>query len=190
MSTQITTAFVNQFHRGFELLLQQEGSKLRPYVDVRKQVGEYGYYDFIGAVSAQDLSERHASTTFINTPHSRRRVGLATKFLADLIDEKDKVKMLGDPKNDYAMNFAHAMGRAIDQAIVTAAFGSAYAGKAGGTTVTYASSGTTITEAGSAGLTVAKIREASTKLNLNNVPNSERYFIVTANQIDDLLGIN
>ena len=56
---------------------------------------------------------------------------------ADLIDDLDKVRMLVDPTSTYALAAAYAMGRAMDDAIITAALGSADTGVAGGTAVAF-----------------------------------------------------
>ena len=44
---------------------------------------------------------------------------------ADLIDTADKVKMLADPTSQYAQTAAFAIGRSMDDVIITAATGTA-----------------------------------------------------------------
>ena len=53
-------------------------------------------------------------------PHSRRRVSLADYEQGDLIDDQDKVRMLIDPTSSYAKAAAAAMGRSMDDVIITA----------------------------------------------------------------------
>ena len=43
MSINITTAFVNQYRANVEHLLQQKGSRLRPFVRMETQNAEYEY---------------------------------------------------------------------------------------------------------------------------------------------------
>jgi len=110
---------------------------------------------------------------------------------ADLLDKNDSLKILSDPTNKYAMNAAFAMGRAMDDAIIAAASGTAYTGKAGGTSTTLASydSGNNIIASGSAAMTLAKLRQAKYRLDVADVdPEEERYCAIGAKQLQDLLG--
>ena len=188
MSTQVTTAFVEQYSANVQLLSQQSGSRLRDKVRLETVVGKNAFFDQIGSVTATVRSSRHSDTPQADTPHSRRRVSLVDYEFADLIDDLDKVKMLIDPTSSYAQAAANAMGRAIDDAIIAAATGTAYTGVAGATS-TSLGSGQTISESGTDGLTIAKLRSAKKILDLNDVdPSIARYIIVGPKQIDDLLG--
>ena len=117
MSTQITTAFVEQYSSNVSMLAQQMGSRLRGAVDVETIRGKHAFFDQIGVTAAQVRSTRHGATPQINTPHSRRRVGLADYEWADLIDDLDKVRMLVDPTSSYAKAAAAAMNRAMDDGV-------------------------------------------------------------------------
>jgi len=188
MSTQITTAFVEQYSANVQLLSQQSGSRLRDKVRLETVVGKNAFFDQIGSVTASVRSSRHSDTPQSDTPHSRRRVSLVDYEFADLIDDLDKVRLLADPTSSYAQAAAFAMGRAMDDAIIAAATGTAYTGVAGGTS-TSLGAGQTISEAGTDGLTIAKLRAAKKILDLNDVdPSIARYIIVGPKQIDDLLG--
>tara|TARA_R110001599_G_scaffold166158_1_gene355632 strand:+ start:488 stop:781 length:294 start_codon:yes stop_codon:yes gene_type:complete len=92
MSTQVTTAFVNQFSANVQMLSQQMGSLLRPAVDVESVTGEKAFFDQVGSVAAVAKASRHADTPILDTPHSRRQVSLTTYEWADLIDDSDKVR--------------------------------------------------------------------------------------------------
>ena len=187
MSTQITTAFVKQFSANVDFLVQQKGSKLRDAVRVETGVrGEEAYFDAVGAVAAVKRTSRHADTPLIETPHSRRKVILYDYEWADLIDDPDKIKTLIDPENAYAQNAAWAMGRAIDDAIIEAATGTAYSGKDGSTSVSLPSG--QIVSSNSEGLTLAKLLEAKYILDSNDVdPDEPRYCALTAYQLKELL---
>lgn len=52
MSTQITTAFVNQFSANVQMLSQQMGSLLRSAVDEESVTGEKAFFDQVGSVAA------------------------------------------------------------------------------------------------------------------------------------------
>ena len=190
MSTQITTAFVEQYSANVTMLAQQMGSVLRSAVDVETIKGKNAFFDQIGSVTAQVRSSRHGSTPQLDTPHSRRRVSLADYEWADLIDDLDKVRMLIDPTSAYAKAAAAAMGRAMDDVIITALGGSADTGVAGGTAVALPSSQkvSTSAQADGSGLTIAKLRSAKYILDSNDVdPSTPRYIVVSPKQIQDLL---
>ena len=188
MSTQITTAFVNQFSSNITMLSQQMGSLLREAVDVETVTGEKAFFDQVGSAVAQVRTSRHGDTPLMETPHARRMVTMSTYEYADLIDDPDKVRLLVDPTSTYARAAAMAMGRSIDDVIISAALGSASTGKAGSTS-TALPSGQKIAH-GSGGLTQAKLVSAKKILDQNSVdPSIQRYIIVSPEQIEDLLNI-
>ena len=188
MSNQITTAFVQQYGSNVQMLSQQMGSRLREAVDVESITGKNAYFDQVGSVTAQVRTSRHSSTPQIDTPHSRRRVSLADYEWADLIDDADKVRMLIDPTSSYAKAAAAAMGRAMDDVIITALGGTAYTGETGGTSVALPSTQKFATSNQSDGLTVAKLLDAKKKMDLADVdPSIPRYIVCGATQISDLL---
>lgn len=186
MSTQITTAFVNQFSSNVSMLSQQMGSLLRGAVDTESVTGEKAFFDQVGSVAAVAKQSRHSDTPILETPHSRRQVTLTTYEWADLIDDADKVRMLQDPTSSYARAAAAAIGRSMDDVIIDAMGGTAKTGKEGATSTAFAS-GNKIVH-GSAGLTVAKLVSAKKLLDANDVdPSIKRYIVVSPEQIEDLL---
>ena len=188
MSSFITTAFVQQYSNNVQMLSQQKGSLLRGAVDVETVVGKNAFFDQVGVATAQKRLTRHADTPQIDTPHARRRVSLVDYEYADLIDNQDKVRTLIDPTSSYAMAAAFALGRAMDDEIITAVSGTAYTGETG-STATALPSAQKITEAGSDGLTIAKLRNTKEILDSGNVdPSIPRYIVVGPKQISDLLG--
>lgn len=188
MSSQITTAFVEQYSNNVQMLSQQKGSLLRDKVDSETVQGKNAFFEQIGSVTAQVRTTRHAPTPQLDTPHARRRVSLADYEFADLIDDQDKVRTLIDPTSSYAQAAAFAMGRAMDDVIISAATGTSFTGVSGGTS-TALPGGQAITESGTDGLTIAKLRNAKRIMDLNSVDASiPRYIVVSPRQIDDLLG--
>tara|TARA_R100001244_G_scaffold90987_1_gene68976 strand:+ start:233 stop:511 length:279 start_codon:yes stop_codon:yes gene_type:complete len=91
MSTQITTAFSQQFSANVSLLSQQKGSLLRNAVNEESVVGEKAFFDQVGSATAVKRTSRHADTPLTETPHSRRMVVMDSYEYADLIDDPDKV---------------------------------------------------------------------------------------------------
>ena len=188
MSTQITTAFVEQYSSNVTMLAQQMGSKLRGAVDVESVRGKNAFFDQIGATSASVRSTRHGATPQVTTPHSRRRVSLADYEWADLIDDLDKVRMLTDPTSNYAKAAAAAMNRSIDDVVIAALGGSADTGVAGGTAVALPATSKFATTQQADGLTIAKLLETKYFFDNGDVdPSIKRYFLCGPKQIQDLL---
>ena len=190
MSSQITTSFVEQYSANVSLLAQQTGSKLRSAVDVESVRGKNAFFDQVGATAAQLRTSRHGDTPQLDTPHSRRRVSLATYEWADLVDDADKVRMLIDPTSTYARAAAAAMNRSIDDVIITAMNASADTGVAGATSTALPSAQKTSTSDSGDGLSVAKLRSAKYILDNNDIdPSLKRYLVCGPKQIQDLLAI-
>ena len=135
MSVQITEAMVNQFSANVFHLSQQKGSRLRGLVRNESQKAEAAFHDRIGAVDPQKKVGRHSDTTYQDTPHSRRKITLEDYFYADLCDKEDKIRILQSPESEYTKAAMMSLGRGMDDEIIAAAIGDAYAGKAGGTSV-------------------------------------------------------
>jgi hypothetical protein len=187
MSTQITTAFVEQYKSNVFHLAQQKGSRLRGAVKSETVTGTSHYFERIGATAAQVRTTRHSNTPQIDTPHSRRKVTLADYDWADLIDQEDKVRMLISPQSEYAKAGAYAMGRAMDDAIIAAASGNAFGGVAGATTIALPSSQQIAV--GPSSLSVDKLISAKEILDASDVdPDEQKYLICSAKEITALLG--
>lgn len=195
MSVNITTAFVNQYKANVDMLVQQKGSRLRRAVEVESITGEAHFFEQIGSTEAVDITSRHMDTPRVDTPHERRRITMSGKVWADLIDKEDQIRMLIDPKSKYAMNGAWAIGRAMDDAIIAAADGTAYTGKDGSTSTAFDTNMIVGVQevwpgvsAADAGLNVAKLLEANNLLMANEVdPDEEKFCIVNARQVKSLL---
>ena len=186
MSAQITTAFSQQFSTNVQLLSQQRGSILRGGVSEESVTGEKAFFDQVGAAAAVKRTSRHGDTPVVETPHSRRMVTMDSYEWADLIDDVDKVKMLIDPTSTYAQAAAAAMGRAMDDAIITAATGTAKTGKSGSTSTSMLAANQIAD--GSADLTVAKLIQAKKILDNGSVdPSIPRHIAVGPDQIEALL---
>jgi len=189
MSSQITTSFVEQYSSNVQLLSQQMGSKLRSSVDEESVVGKNAFFEQIDSTAAVLRTSRHGDTPQIDTPHSRRRVSLASYEWGDLIDDSDKIRALVDPTSAYARNAAAAMNRAMDDVIITAMNASASTGVAGATSTALPSSQKTATSDQSDGLTIAKLLSAKKILDENDIdPSRKRFIVCGPQQISDLLG--
>ena len=186
MSTQVTTAFVQQFSSNIALLAQQRGSILRGAVREESVTGEKAFFDQVGSVAAVKRTTRHGDTPLVETPHSRRMVTLDTYEWADLIDDSDKVKLLADPTSTYAQAAAAAINRSIDDEIIAAATGTSKTGKAGSTSTSMLAANTIAH--GSADKTVAKLLSAKEVMDSADIdPSIPRHIVVAPAQISALL---
>ena len=193
MSFNVTTHFVQQYTTNVQLLLQQKGSKLRDAVTVGSYTGKAAKaVEQVGPVTAQKRTIRHGDTPLISTPADARWVFPNDYEWADLIDDQDKLRMLIDPQSSYALNGAYALGRAMDDEIITAFFGTAKTGENGSTNTTFPAGQQVLAAVGSTGATglnIAKLREAKKILMANEVDidNDPLFCVITAQQHDDLL---
>lgn len=197
MSVEIDKALVQSYRSNIEIKFQQRGSRLRPFVRVENQAAEFDFYDRVTATEAVEVVSRHADTPLISTPHDRRRVALRDFDWADLIDRKDKIRMLADPTSSYVTNAVWALGRKMDDIIIEAAFGTAFTGKTGATTVTFPAGSeiaVNYVESGAAAdsnLTIGKLRRARYLLDKEEVTTEEgQYdliFVCDPSQIQSLL---
>lgn len=187
MSTQITTAFVQQYKAGVDMLVQQKGSRTRDAVRVESGiVGKNAFFDQIGATAAVQRTSRHADTPQIDTPHARRRVSLVDYEWADLIDDQDKIRTLNEMTSPYQMNAAAAMGRAMDDVVIASLDGTAFTGETGSTSTAFDANFSIA--AGGTGLTITKLIQAKELLDAaENDPDEPRYIMTTAKQVTNLL---
>jgi hypothetical protein len=193
MSFNVTTHFVQQYTTNVQLLLQQKGSKLRNTVTVGSYTGKAAKaIEQVGPVTAQKRTIRHGDTPLISTPADARWVFPVDYEWADLIDDQDKLRMLIDPTSSYSQNGAYALGRAMDDEIISAFFADAKTGENGSTTTSFGADQDVVVGTGSTGATglnISKLREAKKILMANEVDidNDPLFCIITAEQHDDLL---
>ena len=183
----ITTAFVKQFGNTLQLLSQQKGSRLS--MAVRMETGAFGeeeYFDQYGSDTANVKIARNVDVQYAADDYQRRRVSFTDVYWSKLIDKEDKLAMLIDPTSGLLQAGAFASGRKIDDMIIAAFSGTAYTGKAGGTSTSFTAANQIAV--GAAGLTINKLIEAKELLDAADVdPDEERYIAVAASQVTDLL---
>jgi hypothetical protein len=196
VSIQITAAQKQQYASNFVHLAQQKMSRLRNAVMLETGVvGVRTSVDQIGQTAARKKTARHADTPIVNTPHSRRWINLFDYEWADYVDQLDKLKTIADPTNPYAQQAAMAMGRGMDDEIISAAFATAVTGENGESTVAFPASNIVAvnswafgTGSGDAGLTVSKTIEAGKILNESDVdPDEEKFLACGSEQIANML---
>jgi len=191
---KISTAFVDQYEAMITHLSQQKKYSFADKSDYRKMTGERTYVDLLDLGNATKITGRLQQTQLQDADHERRAIVAAPYDLTYGIDENDEYTMIADPKGPYAQNQVAALNRTKDEVFINAALGSAVTGKTGTSTtalpasqkvaVDYVNSG----GATNSGLTLAKMIEARRILDANDVdPDEEKYMVVSAQQISDLL---
>lgn len=198
MSQYVDKALIQSYRANIEIKFQQKISRLRPWVRVEPQNAEFDFHDRVGPTDVSEITTRHGDTPLIETPHDRRRVALRDFDWADLIDRKDKVRMLADPTAPYTQNAVMAFGRKMDDLLIEAAFATAYTDKTGQTPVTFPATASYVIpvnyhDAGGTGntnLTVDKLRRARYVLDKDEAANDDEadlVIVVDPSQIQSLL---
>jgi hypothetical protein len=187
MSIEIPVSYVETFGRNVHMLAEQRAARLRGTVmDEEDVVGESFTVERIGGVDVNQVTTLHGDTPLNNTPHSRRIGYIKDYDVADLIDRTSQVKKLIDLNSPYTMRHAGAMGRAIDDEVISALGGSAASGKNGATLVALPAAQKVAVNG--TGLTVSKVIEAREIIDESDVDEFlTRYAVVTAKQISDML---
>lgn len=198
MSVNVSTAFVQQYSTNIQMLLQQQGSRLRGAVTEYAFTGKAASMaEQFGSVNPVFNQGRHTDTPLISTPQDKRWIYPVDADWADLIDNQDKLRMLIDPAGPYTMAGVWAMGRAQDDAIIAGLFNSNNTGENGttatGTLYAYNSNSqsvaATVGASAATGLNVAKLRAAK-KILLKaevDVDNDMLFMAISAEQNDNLL---
>lgn len=198
MSVNVSTAFVQQYSTNVAMLLQQQGSRLRGTVQNYSFVGKAASMaEQFGSVTPVRNQSRHSDTPLISTPQDKRWIYPNDYDWADLIDNQDKLRMLIDPAGPYAMAGAWAMGRAIDDEIISGLFNSNNTGENGTSATGLLSAfnsgsqavASTVGASAATGLNIAKLRAAKRILLQAEVDidNDQLFMAITAKQHDDLL---
>jgi hypothetical protein len=192
MSNTVTENMVQQFGSNFRILGQQRPSRFMGFCQLEMGITGTGKtVERLGGTDAYDLISRHADTRYVDTPHSRRWLDLGDKAWADLVDEMDKIKMLGDPTSAYVGLGVAALNRAKDDAILAAARGTVRLG-----TGTLALPAAQKIAEGGTGLTLAKLLSAKEILDAAEIDdeaqadgqgNPLRVIAVSAKQITNML---
>jgi len=184
----VDTALIQQYSDNILLLVQQLTLKVAPTVFQKPNCqGEISFQDQLASSDADEKLARNEVVRNSDPDYDRRKIVPRYFYQAPLVDSMDKVMMAKDPTNEIVRNNAASLARAKDKVVCDAFFATAYSGKAGGTSNTL--TGDQVIAAGGAGLTMAKIRQAKKVLDQNEVESENRYFAITAEEVEDLLAI-
>lgn len=189
----IPTYFVQQYSSTLQMLLQQKGSKLRQAVMVGSHTGKQASpVDQIGTVAALQVTTRFGQMGRVDAPTDRRWVFPKDYHVPQLIDNFDKLRLILDPQSAMVQTALNALGRAMDDEILAAVFGTNKTGADAGTSTSFLAGNVVGVAQGAAsatGLTVAKLREAKKLLMGHEVDidSDPIYAIIKAKQHDNLL---
>lgn len=167
MPDNITIASVQQYKANVELLLQQEGSRLRNAVTTGSHVGKAAsVVEQFGSATAQLKTGRHADTPLLDLSQDKRWVFPLDYEWASLIDNEDQLRMIIDATSPYARAGAAALNRAIDDEILSKIHGTNYTGENGTTSESFGTLGSGTYDVGvntggtASALNVAKLQLA------------------------------
>lgn len=173
VNSGIPLFYVQQFSSNIQLKLQQKGSRLREAVMSGSHIGSQASpVDQFGAVNANKVTGRYNPMARVDAPTDRRWVSPQDYDLPQLLDSFDKLRLLIDPMSSYVTNAVYALGRAMDQEILSGLTGTNLTGNSGVTSTTLPSGQVVSVKQGAASstnLTVAKLREGKRILMANEV---------------------
>jgi Phage capsid protein len=193
MSYTVQQHHVLQFTRNVEHLLQQMGGKLPGYVSRGSYTGKSAaVVDQVGTIGVTRNRARHADTPHVSVPGDRRWVNPTTITTSTLIDQIDDARMLIDLRSPYAKAITEALGRADDDEIGAAFFGTSAIGEQGQGTVAFPAAQIVGVNVGgtNSGMNVPKLRAAKRLLMASglDLAREKAYIAITATEHDNLLG--
>lgn len=175
MAISISNAFVTLFDAEVKQAYQAD-AVLRNTVRLRSGVqGATHKFPKIGAGVAT-VRVPQTDVTPLNVDYSQATVTLADYIAAEYSDIFNQAKVNFDEKRELVQVVGKAIGRRADQIVIDA----------------IAASGTSLTVSNDIGgtdtnLNVAKLREAKRLMDANNVPMDDRYMLIHASNLSNLL---
>ena len=173
MSTTITNSFVTEYAEMVHQSYQQRGSKMRN--TVRLQTGVIGsscVFQRIGR-GAAGKKTRHGNVPLMNLDHTSVSCTLSDWYAAEYVDKLDELKQKQDEHKVAAEAWAWALGRKIDELLISRLTGAA-----------------NVIEEGNTGLTKDKILRGFGTLNASDVADDgHRFAMVGPHQWNELLNI-
>lgn len=174
MSAALTAAFIKKYSDDVHHLASQTESKLMGKTRVHRNVGgaTYDFHKMAGLTAATRASGSSAEVTGLDAASTVVTATLADFEVPIYAQKFDLLKTNVDAVKEYQVETVSAINRKIDNVIITA--------MAGATT-------TLPTTAG--GLTYAKLLEAVTFFNTNDVAQEDRIFVLSPKALSEALAI-
>ncbi len=188
--------YTTQYATNLEMLLQQVGSKLRGKTREGFHVGKMASpVNQIGAIALKSPAGRFSPKNRTDAQLIRRWVFPQEGEIDQLIDSFDELQTIVDPKSEFTVNAANAVGRAWDDTIIVNATGNASTGQDASALSTETFSTTnyqisaTFGASAANGLTVAKLIEAKRVLRHyhNDLETDMLTCVIGSQQESDLL---
>lgn len=172
MATSSNAAFIAQYTNEVKQLFQQTGTKLMDTTRVHKNVvgSTYNFHKMSAVVA--NTKARDADLTGLDPTAAQVTATLADYYAPIFVDKLDLIKTNANLRDEYAKAAVAALGRKIDDVIITELANA---------------TNTTATITG--GLTFAKILECLTYLNTNDVDPEKRVLVIGAKQVSEALAI-
>ena len=174
MSENLKDLFTQQYSASVALLLQEQGYKLRGLVMTGSHVGlQASPVNQVGAISMRNVETRFTPKTHTHPVSARRWVYPTDKTVDIPIDNFDVLKTIVDVQSPYVQSATLAAGRAMDDAIIDAAFATSKIGETGSDTETFDTTNFSIAvnfkSTADDGLSVPKLIESNRKFMAANV---------------------
>jgi|TARA_R110001583_G_scaffold102740_7_gene249379 hypothetical protein len=118
MSTTITNAFITQYESDVHHIFQLEGGFLRPSVRTKSVVGSSTTFQKIAKGTATTKA-RHGTITPMNQTHTAVSCTLSDFYAGDWADKLDEAKTNIDERMALAKGGAWALGRKVDNQVIT-----------------------------------------------------------------------
>lgn len=194
----IDTFYPVMFQTSFDQALQQMDSRLLNSITRADFTGKKKWFNLINDSEAQDILTRKGDTPDGEFDGSKYWLTQRPKEKVTTFDEWDK-HFLGTivlPTSDEVQAHAQAFNRAIDDIIISSFDATRYIGEDGTTADSFPagqSIASNYVETGStaqSGLTLGKLRRAKYLMDVSEVPDSDRYIVIGAQQEQDLLRDN
>ncbi len=177
MARQVSAIAESMFDAEIKHVFQDVTKGLRETVRVKTGVVGATYnFPLMGKGMAHERV-KYTDVTPMNVGYSQNPCVLQDWVAAEYSDIFDAATIKADEIKELAVEVGNAITRRLEQIIIDAQTGDGY---------TKANADIAV---GTDGLTLAKARKAKKALDKNGVPNTERYFVCGAAQLnDDLLG--
>jgi len=140
VAAQIETHYKNNFTAAIRLEAQQLQSKLSSVWQFEPITGEKQYFDTYGSVDLTERTSRNQANTYQEASRDRRMIATQYFEYSELFDKRDNFKLMKamEPDSQFMKMVLASVKRKIDSTILTAFTATAYSGKAGGTSNTFA----------------------------------------------------
>lgn len=195
MLTQLPEHYQTDFADNWEHLVQQKESRLENKVRRATVKGKERTFSQLGKSKMRLITTRNGKTVASDTAMAKRWLRPKGYDEVTYIDQFDAIALgeLPAPESEHVTSHAAAAKRTLDEVIIAGLEGTAYIGEDGTTAVDLGSGQKVVVNyipggtGSNSGLTLAKLTRAKYILDKNEVETEGRYFVLSAQQLSDLL---